>query len=86
MHRFLANPKTIAAGGLGGAVRPPGDPRRCLGEGMGVKPLNNVFFSSVKWINLGQNLKNPKKILGQTLKSQVKKELPFPCIPIFKNL
>ena len=34
----------------------------------------------------GTNLKNPKKILGQTLKSQAKKELLFHCIPIFKNL
>ena len=34
----------------------------------------------------GVNLKNPKKILGQTLKSQVKNEFPFPCIPTFKNL
>ena len=33
----------------------------------------------------GTNLKNPKKILGQTLKSQAKKELFSPCIPIFKN-
>ena len=44
-HRFLAKPKTIAAGGLGGAVSPPGDPGQCLGEGMGVKPLNIFFFS-----------------------------------------
>ena len=34
----------------------------------------------------GTNLKNAKKILGQTLKSQVKKELSSPCIPIFENL
>ena len=26
VHRFLAKPKTIAGGGLGGAVSPPGDP------------------------------------------------------------
>ena len=32
----------------------------------------------------GTKLKNPKKILGQTFKSQAKKELLFPCIPIFK--
>ena len=43
-------------------------------------------LSSVKWISLGQNLKNLKKILGQALKSQVKKEFLFPRIPIFKNL
>ena len=36
--------RTIAAGGLGGAVSPPGDPGQCLGEGMGVKPLNIFFF------------------------------------------
>ena len=48
-HRFWAKPKTIAAGGLGGAVSSPGDPGRCLGEGVGVKPQNNfVFFSRVK--------------------------------------
>ena len=48
-HRFLAKPNTIAAGGLGGAVRPPGDPGRCLGEGVSVKPLNNfVFFFRIK--------------------------------------
>ena len=41
-HRFLAKPKAIAAGGLGGG------PGRYLGEGVGVKPLNNfVFFFSV---------------------------------------
>ena len=34
----------------------------------------------------GTNFKNLKKILGQTLKSQVKKEISFLCIPIFKNL
>ena len=39
----------IAARGLGGAVSPPGDPGRCLGEGVGVKPLNNfAFFPRIK--------------------------------------
>ena len=33
----------------------------------------------------GTNLKNLKKILGQTLKSQAKKDLSSPCIPIFKK-
>ena len=33
----------------------------------------------------GTNLKNPKEILGQTLKSQVKKEISFPCITIKKK-
>ena len=42
-HRFLAKPKAIAAGGLGGG------PGRYLGEGVGVKPLNNfVFFFCMK--------------------------------------
>ena len=40
----------------------------------------------MKWISLGQNLKFRKNALGQTLKSQVKKEMKFPCIPIFKKL
>ena len=43
-------------------------------------------MSSVKRITLGQNLKNTKKVLRQTLKSQGKKEISFPCIPIFENL
>ena len=30
----------------------------------------------------GTNLKNPKKILGQTLKSRAKKELLFPFLKI----
>ena len=34
----------------------------------------------------GKKLKNLKNILGQTLKYQLKKEISFPCIPIFKNL
>ena len=34
----------------------------------------------------GTKFKNPKNILGQTLKSQLKKEISFPCIPVFKNL
>ena len=42
--------------------------------------------SSVKWSHLGQIIKIFKKIIGQTSKSQVKKEISFPCIPIFKNL
>ena len=41
VHRFLAKPKTIAAGGLGGAVTP--GPERQLVEGVGVKPPNNFF-------------------------------------------
>ena len=32
------------------------------------------------------NLKNPKEILGQTLKSQVKKEISFPCIQIKRHI
>ena len=48
--------------------------------------LNKIVTSSVFWSPLGQNFKNPKKTLGQSLKSQVKKEFPFPCIPILKNL
>ena len=38
VHRLLAKPKVIAAGGLG---RGPG---RHLGEGVDVKPLNNFVF------------------------------------------
>ena len=60
----MAKPKTIATGDLGGAVRSPGDPAQCLGEGMGVKLLNNfVFFFHIKHaktvivrVNIGQKL------------------------------
>ena len=44
MPRFLAKPKMIAAGGLSGAVHLPEGPGRCLGEGVGAKPPNNVVF------------------------------------------
>ena len=37
-HRFLAQPKAISTGCLGEAVRPPGGPGRCLGEGVGLNP------------------------------------------------
>ena len=47
VHQFLAKPKTIATGDLGGAVRSPGDPAQCLGEGVGVKLLNNFVFFSI---------------------------------------
>ena len=40
IHRFLAKPKTIAAGGLGGAVSTPEGPRQCL---VGAKLPNNFF-------------------------------------------
>ena len=43
VHRFLVKPKTITAGGLGGAVSPPGGPGWCHGAGMGAKPPNNFF-------------------------------------------
>ena len=62
-------------------------------------PINSINFvefelgvelseplSSVLWSTLRQILKIFKKILGQTLKFQVKKEFPFPCIPIFKKI
>ena len=42
--------------------------------------------SSVLSSTLGPNLNFQKNILGQTLEYQVKKEISFPCIPIFKNL
>ena len=48
--------------------------------------LQRVAISSVLWSHPRQNLKNPEKILGQILKSQVKKEISFPYILIFKNL
>ena len=35
---------TIAAGGLGGSSKPPVGPGWCSDEGVGAKPLNNVFF------------------------------------------
>ena len=40
VHQFLAKPKMIAAGGLGGGGWRP---RQCLGEGVGAKPQNNSF-------------------------------------------
>ena len=43
-HRFLAKPKMIAAGGLEGAVSPPGGPRQCPGEGVGAK-IQTIFFA-----------------------------------------
>ena len=45
-----------------------------------------VLSSSVLCSILGPNLNFQKNVLGQALKSQVKKEMRFPCIPIFKNL
>ena len=47
-HRFLAKPKTIETGGLGGAVWGPG---QCLGERVGPNPLDNFFFlyNMLKW-------------------------------------
>ena len=45
---FWQSPKRLQLGGLGGAVSPPGDSGRCLGEGMGVKPLNIFFFFCIK--------------------------------------
>ena len=47
-HRFLAKPKMIAGGGLGGAVSPPRGPGRCLGEGVGVKPPHSFVFFPYK--------------------------------------
>ena len=47
-HRFLAKPKTIKAGGLGGAVSPPEGLGQCLGEGVGENPLNSFSFFLVK--------------------------------------
>ena len=41
---FWQSQKRLQLGGLGGAVSPPGDSGRCLGEGMGVKPLSIFFF------------------------------------------
>ena len=47
-HQFLEKPKTIEAGGLGGAVSPPHPLQwsqgRCLGERVGANPLNNFPF------------------------------------------
>ena len=42
-HQFLAKPKTIEAGGLGGALSPPGGPGQCLGECM--YAISEQFFS-----------------------------------------
>ena len=62
--------------------------RTLLQETMEIKKRQDKeeLNSSVLWSPLGKNLKNHKNILRQTLKSQVKKEFPFPCIPIFKYL
>ena len=43
-HRFLAKPKMIVAGGLGGGVSHPGGPRQCLGESACVKPPEKICF------------------------------------------
>ena len=48
-HRFLAKPKTIAGGGLEGAVSPPGGSGRCLGEGVGVELPNNFVFFRIQY-------------------------------------
>ena len=45
-----------------------------------------LYHSSVLCSALGPNLNFQKNVLGQTLEYQVKKEISFPCIPIFKNL
>ena len=55
-HRYLAKPKIIATGGVGG----PGGPGQCFGEGMGAKRPNNfVLFFHIKhaktvvtWVNI----------------------------------
>ena len=41
---FLAKPKTIEAGGLGGAVSPPVGPGWYLGERVGANLPNNFAF------------------------------------------
>ena len=43
-YRFLAKPKTIEAGGLGGAVSPPWGPGPCFGEHV----VSNLFFFLVQ--------------------------------------
>ena len=48
VHRFLAKPKPIEAGALGGSCMPPGGLGRCLGERMGENPLNSFTFFLVK--------------------------------------
>ena len=43
-HWFLAKPKTIEAGGSGGALSPPGGPGQCLSERMYANPRTNLLF------------------------------------------
>ena len=51
-HQYLAKPKTIAGGGLGGSANHPGGSGQCLGsKGVGVKPPNN--FVCVKHAKTG---------------------------------
>ena len=52
VHQFLAKPKMIAGGGLGGAVIPPGGPWQCLGEGVHVKAPNSFVFFHIKHIKI----------------------------------
>ena len=57
MHRFLAKPKTIEAGGLGEAVSLPRHPGRCLGEHV---EANSLLIKHAKMVivrvNIGQKI------------------------------